>query len=402
MNGREIGIVYRKELRDSLRDRRTIISMIVVPVLVIPLMTFGIGALMFKVMTRAKQEIPRVMIVGGENSPKVLATLRAAGNIQIVPESGNFTNELREKRIRAVVKLPADFDSAIAGGEKAGVEIFENQGDVNSSFAAEKMNTFFRNLSDMTVRERLETRNVSADVLTPFTIQRQNLAPPAQVTGALVGGMITYLMLMMCMMGAMHPAIDLTTGEKERGTIETILCAPVERINLVLGKFLMVLTASVGTVFLSLLSTEATVQVAKHVLANSVPQAALQMATTMDIGGMAGAFVILMPAAAMFSAVLLMLGLFSRSFREAQSYAGPMMLVMAMPTVFAILPGMEMNARFAVLPVVNVGFACKEMMAGFWHWDLLLLTFGSTCVYALAALAAAVWLFHRESVVFRS
>ena len=402
MNGREIGIVYRKELRDSLRDRRTIISMIVVPVLAIPLMSFGIGALMFKVMTRAKQEIPRVIVVGGENSPKVLAALRAAGNIQIVPESGNFTNEITEKRVRAVVKLPPDFDSKIAGGEKAGVEIFENQGDVNSSFAAEKLNTFFRNFSDLTVRERLKTRNVSADVLTPFTIQRQNLAPPAQVTGILVGGMITYLMLMMCMMGAMHPAIDLTTGEKERGTMETILCSPVKRINLVLGKFLMVLTASVGTVFLSLLSTEATVQFAKHVLANSVPQAALRMATTMDIGGMAGAFVILMPAAAMFSAVLLMLGLFSRSFREAQSYAGPMMLVMAMPTVFAILPGMEMNARLAVLPVVNVGFACKEMLAGFWHWDLLLLTFGSTCVYALAALTAAVWLFHRESVVFRS
>ena len=113
MNGRAIGIVYRKELRDSLRDRRAIISMIVVPVLAIPLLMFGIGILMFKTMTHARQEVPQVMIIGGENSPKVLSALHAAKNIQIVPTTGDFTNQLMEKRIRAAVKLPPDFDSTI-------------------------------------------------------------------------------------------------------------------------------------------------------------------------------------------------------------------------------------------------------------------------------------------------
>ena len=402
MNGRAIRIVYGKELRDSLRDRRTIISMIVVPVLVMPMLMFGIGTLMFKTMTKARQEVPRVMIIGGENSPKVLSALRAAKNLQIVPATEDFTNQIVEKRVRAVVKLPQDFDAAIARGEKAEVEIYEYQGEIKSGFAAGNLNAFFQNLRDAMVRERLESRGVPVEVLKPFTIQRQNVAPPAKVTGSLLGGMLPYIIIILCMTGAMYPAIDVTAGEKERGTMETILCCPVGRTELVLGKFLMVLTASVGTVVLSLLSMGATLQLAKRVLAGSAPREALQNVATIDIGGLAGVFLMLLPVAVMLSAALLMVGLFSKSFREAQSYCGPLMLVVIVPAIAAMLPGVDLNASLAVVPLLNVSLVCKEMISGTWHWNYILLIFGSACLYAAAALAAAVWMFHREEVLFRS
>ena len=402
MNGRAIRIVYGKELRDSLRDRRTIISMIVVPVLVMPMLMFGIGTLMFKTMTKARQEIPRVMIIGGENSPKVLSALHAAKNLQIVPATEDFTNQIVEKRVRAVVKLPQDFDATIARGDKAEVEIYEYQGEIKSGFAAGNLNAFFQNLRDTTVRERLESRGVPVEVLKPFTIHRQNVAPPAKVTGSLLGGMLPYIIIILCMTGAMYPAIDVTAGEKERGTMETILCCPVGRTELVLGKFLMVLTASVGTVVLSLLSMGATLQLAKRVLAGSAPRGALQNVATIDIGGLAGVFLMLLPVAVMLSAALLMVGLFSKSFREAQSYCGPLMLVVIVPAIAAMLPGVDLNASLAVVPLLNVSLVCKEMISGTWHWNYILLIFGSACLYAAAALAAAVWMFHREEVLFRS
>ena len=402
MNGRAIRIVYGKELRDSLRDRRTIISMIVVPVLVMPMLMFGVGTLMFKTMTKARQEIPRVMIIGGENSPKVLSALHAAKNLQIVPATEDFTNQIVEKRVRAVVKLPQDFDATIARGDKAEVEIYEYQGEIKSGFAAGNLNAFFQNLRDTTVRERLESRGVPVEVLKPFTIQRQNVAPPAKVTGSLLGGMLPYIIIILCMTGAMYPAIDVTAGEKERGTMETILCCPVGRTELVLGKFLMVLTASVGTVVLSLLSMGATLQLAKRVLAGSAPRGALQNVATIDIGGLAGVFLMLLPVAVMLSAALLMVGLFSKSFREAQSYCGPLMLVVIVPAIAAMLPGVDLNASLAVVPLLNVSLVCKEMISGTWHWNYILLIFGSACLYAAAALAAAVWMFHREEVLFRS
>jgi sodium transport system permease protein len=204
------------------------------------------------------------------------------------------------------------------------------------------------------------------------------------------------------MTGAMYPAIDVTAGEKERGTMETILCCPVGRTDLVLGKFLMVLTASVGTVVLSLLSMGATLQLAKRVLAGSAPREALQNIATIDIGGLAGVFLMLLPVAVMLSAALLMVGLFSKSFREAQSYCGPLMLVVIVPAITAMLPGVDLNASLAVVPLMNVSLVCKEMIAGTWHWNYILLIFGSACLYAAAALAAAVWMFHREEVLFRS
>ena len=402
MNWRAIRIVYGKELRDSLRDRRTIISMIVVPVLAIPLLMFGVGTLVFKTVTKARQEIPHVMIIGGEDSPKVLSALRAARSLQIVPATADFTNQIVEKRVRAVVKLPPDFDAAIAREDKAEVDIYEYAGEIKSGFAAGNLNAFFQNLRDTTVRERLESRGVPVEVLKPFTIQRQNVAPPAKVAGSLLGGMLPYIIIILCMTGAMYPALDVTVGEKERGTMETILCCPVGRTELVLGKFLMVLTASVGTVVLSLLSMGATFQFAKRVLAESAPREVLQTVATIDIGGLAGVFLMLLPVAVMLSAALLMVGLFSKSFREAQSYCGPLMLVVIVPAIAGMLPGMELNASLAVVPLVNVSLVCKEMISGTWHWNYILLIFGSACLYATAALAAAVWMFHREEVLFRS
>lgn len=402
MNGRAIQIVYGKELRDSLRDRRTILSMIVIPVVVMPLLIFGVGALMVKTVTQARQETPHVMILGGENSPKVLAALRASKSLQLVPATGDYTNQIVEKRVRAVVKLPSDFDAALARGDQAEVDIYEYQGEMKSGFAAENLNNFFRNLSDATVQERLAGRGVPVAVLKPFAIRRQNVAPPSKVTGNVLGGILPYIIIMMCLTGAMYPALDVTAGEKERGTMETILCCPVARTDLVLGKFLMVLTASLGTVLLSLLSLGATLHFAKRALANSLPPSAPHTFAAVDVGGVAGMFLMLLPVAVLFSALLLMVGLFSKSFREAQSYCGPLIMVAVVPALVGMLPGVELNASFAVVPLLNVSLVCKEMIAGSWHWLYILLIFGSTCLYAGAALAATVWLFHREEVLFRS
>ena len=402
MKARAIGIVYRKELRDSLRDRRTIISMIIVPVLLIPLLMLGVGALMFKTVKSAHEEAPRVMIIGGENSPKVLAALRAANDFRIVKATANFTNQIVEKQVNVVVELSPDFDAAVAHDKKAGIRIYEYQGEIKSGFAAERLNAFFQNLRNTTVQERLESRDIPVAILKPFTIERQNVAPPARVAGSMFGGILLYIIIIMSLTGALYPALDLTAGEKERGTMETILCCPVGRTELVLGKFLMVLTASIGTVVLALSSLGATFHIAKRLLAQSVPQPVLQNFATMDFGGVAGVFLMLLPVTVMFSALLLMVGLFSKSFREGQSYTGPLLFIAIVPTIVGMLPGMDLDAARAVVPLLNVSLVCRQMLAGIWNWDYILLIFGSTCLYAGAALAITVWMFHREAVLFRS
>jgi sodium transport system permease protein len=402
MNWRLIRTIFGKEMRDSLRDHRTIVSMIVIPTLGIPLLMFGVGAMMVKSMTKARAEVPRVMIIGGEASSNVVSALRTSGDFKIIPTTGDFTNQIVQKQIRAVVSLPSDFEAMVQRGEKAEVNIYEYQTDVSSEFAAEKLEAFFRNLSESTVRDRLKTRKIPVEILKPFTIEQQNVAPPAKVVGSIVGRVLPYFIIVFCLMGAMYPAIDVTAGEKERGTMETILCCPVARINLVLGKFLAVFTISLATVILSLASMGATFEIARRLFAHALSRQPVLNVTTIDIAGVAGVFVMLLPVAVMLSALMLMIGLFSKSFREAQSYTGPLMLIVIVPTLPAILPGTELSAKLALVPLMNVSLACGEMLEGIWHWNYILLIFGSSCVYAGAALAAAVWMFHREDVIFRS
>jgi sodium transport system permease protein len=402
MSWRAIRTIYGKEMRDSLRDYRTIISMIVIPTLGIPLLIFGVCAMMIKTMSKAQAEIPLVMIVGGDTSSNVLSALRATGEFKIIPATDDFTNQIVQKQVRAVVSLPPDFDAMVLRGEKAEVNIYEYVTDVSSEFAAQKLDAFFKKLKDRTVKKSLISRDVPLDVLEPFAIEQQNVAPPAKVAGSMIGGFLPYLFIVMCFMGAMYPAIDVTAGEKERGTMETILCCPVARINLVVGKFLAVFTISTATVILSLASLCATFELGTVLFKHTLPPQLMLSVSTIDATGFLGVFVMLLPVAVMLSALMLMIGLFSKSFREAQSYAGPLMVVLILPVIPAILPGTELTAKLALVPLMNVSLACKEMLEGIWHWNYILLIFASACVYASAALAATVWMFHREGVIFRS
>ena len=402
MSGRNIGIVFRKELCDSLRDRRTLFSMIVVPVLAMPLLMFGMGAATVKIVSKAREEVPAVMVLGAENSPRLMTSLRESKSLRIVAPEADFAQAVVEKRVRAAVQVPPDFDAAVARGERVTVRILEHAGEMRSGFASGRLDQLLRTLRDTLVRERLRALHVPETTLTPFEIVRQNVAPPAKVGGSVVGGLLPYLIIILCMTGAMYPAIDLTTGEKERGTMETILCSPVSRLHLVLGKFLVVLTASLGTVLLSLASMAATFQIAKRVLPGAAPKGVGLPALTLDAGGVIGVFLMLLPVAVMLSAVLLAIALFARSFREAQSYVGPLMLVVILPAMAGTLPGLELNARLALVPLVNVSLVCKEMIAGTWHWHYILLIFLSSCLYAAAALALAVRMFQREEVLFRA
>jgi sodium transport system permease protein len=400
---RNIGIVYRKELIDSLRDRRTLISMIVVPLLLMPLLTIGLGVLSAKMVGQAREEIPAVMILGGEDSPKVRAELGKLNDIQIVPEKREYADEISSKRIRAAVEIPKGFDAKLAAGEPMSVKIYMYEGELKSGFGADRLQKFFRDLRDRTIRERLIARQLPENLIRPFDIRQQNVAPPEKVGGAILGGLVPYFVILLCLTGAMYPAMDLTAGEKERGTIETILCSPVSRTHLVLGKFLMVLTASVATAVLSVGSMAVSFGVGKKMLQGAVnggADAAFQI--TMTGKAVISVFFMVLPLAVLFSAALLTIALFAKSFKEAQSYISPLMVVVVLPAVAAVLPGVELNTTLALVPVLNTSLVSKEIMSGTYHWNYIALIFASSCVYAAAAIAIAVKLFQREDVLFRT
>lgn len=403
MSLRNIGIVYRKELVDSLRDRRTVISMVFVPLLLMPMLTVGVGAVLLRQVGQAMEEVPRVMILGGQDSPKVRTELGQLKEIRIVPEKPDYAEEISNKQIRAAVEIPKGFDSKLAGGEPMTVKIYMYEGEMKSGFGADRLQQFFRDLRDRTVSENLHARQLPESLVRPFDIQQQNVAPAEKVGGAILGGIVPYFVILLCLTGAMYPAMDLTAGEKERGTIETILCSPVSRTHLVLGKFLMVLTASIATAALSLTSMAVSFSIGKRILlgvAHGAVDTAMQV--TISGKGIISIFFVVLPLAVFFSAALLAISLFAKSYKEAQSYISPLMIVVLLPAVAALLPGVELNTALALVPVLNTSLVSKEIMTGTYHWNYIALIFASSSVYAAAALAIAVKLFQREDVLFRT
>jgi sodium transport system permease protein len=402
MSLRNIAIVYRKELTDSLRDRRTLISMIVVPIVLMPVMTIGVGVLTAKIIGEAMKEAPRVMVVGGEDSPGVMEKLRRLKTIHLVPARPDFADLISNKRIRAAVEIPKGFEEAQGRGEVPTVQIDIYQGELRSTIAAQRLEQFFRGLRDTQVRERLVARGLSGSLVKPFEITEKNVASAEKVFGNTFGALLPYLVIVLCLTGAMYPAIDLTAGEKERGTIETILCSPVSRTHLVLGKFLMVLTASLATSALATCSMAATFFGAREVLAGLAADQSNAVRAAIHPSAILAIFLMVLPVAVLLSAGLLAIALFAKSYKEAQSYISPLILVVIIPAVVALLPGVELNARLALVPVLNTSLVSKEIITGTYHWRYMALIFASSCVYAAGAIFLAVKMFQREDVLFRT
>jgi sodium transport system permease protein len=417
MNWSSILTVYLKELKDQLRDRRTLISMIVIPAIVMPGIMIGTGTIMSKVIKQARQETPSVMILGGEDSPGVVAALKAekttAGEARfhIVP-SGDYKRLISDKKLRAAVDIPAGFEAALKAGEARTVTIYYYEGEMRSGMGYTALNDFFRAYREKTVEGRLSDRGLPATLVKPFEVKRENVAPPEKVGGNLFGGFIPYIIIILCFTGAMYPAMDLTAGEKERGTMETLMCSPVSRVNIVFGKFLMVLTASIATMCMLLVSMAVTAMLGGSFFSPEKMGAAQAAAgarsalggvmPTIDPAGLLGVFAMIAPVAVFFSALLLAVSLFAKSYKEAQSYVGPMIILVILPAVVGLMPGIELSVKTALVPILNLSLVCKEMLSGVWNWHFIGLIFGSSCLYAGVALAFCVRMFNREDVMFRA
>jgi sodium transport system permease protein len=406
MNARNIWTVYAKELRDLLRDRRTILSMIVIPTLAIPAMIFGVAVIGVKVVKQASAEVPSVMLLGAEHSPRIAAALQADDKIKLVPPGDDWRDAIANKRVRAAVEVPAGFEQAIEEGQPAEIKLYHYEGELKSGFALRELRERLFALRNELVSARLSARGLDRTLIEPFAIHQTNVAPPEKVGGNAIGGFLPYLFLILCFTGAMYPAMDLTAGEKERGTMETILVSPIARLDLVLGKFFMVLTASLATVAFSITSLLISLPIAASVIVPKASGAAgagkAGPLPSLDPAGVLGMVGMIIPFAVLFSALLLALSLVAKTYKEAASYVSPLIIVVILPAVIGMLPGVELNTTLALVPVLNLSLVSKEMVSGVFNWSYIALIFGSSCAYAAAALGLCVWMFKREDVIFRT
>jgi sodium transport system permease protein len=397
---RKIGVVYRKELMDTLRDRRTIISSIIVPLLMFPVIFLIILFFGIFVLPKAMKESPTVMLKGEEFAPALARALRAEEKLMVVPYAADYVQQINDKKLRGVVEFPAGFEENLKNKPAATqtVKIFYYEGEVRSLSVVRQAEKTVKAYGEGIVTQRMAAARLAAADVSVFGLEKLNVASAEKVTGNIIGFILPYFIIILCLTGAMYPAMDLTAGEKERGTMETILVSPVRRSELVLGKFFLVLSTSVMTTALSVISLGIAVLIGGKALA----KVGKGIVVAVSVKSAAIVFLMVLPLAATFSAALLAISLIARNYREAQSYLAPLMFLVVIPGMASMVPGIELNSRLAMVPILNVSLLAKEIFAGQYHWDLIGLIFLSTCVYAAAALYAAVWQFSREEVLFRT
>lgn len=400
MNWRKTSVVYKKELLDTFRDRRFLYSAILVPILLFPVMIVGFGGLAYIMATRTIQRDQSVMILGAEHAPALMKRLEKVKGMDLVPAATDYAQQINDKKLQAAVEIPAALEEQLRGDpEKAQtIKIFHYQGDLRSRTAVRAMTRAIDDYARELTSNRLSARGLSIELLTPFQFERTNVASVERVSGAILGFILPYMIILLSLTGAMYPAMDTTAGEKERGTMETILASPAGRMDIVTGKFLLVLTVSLITTLFSIGSMAATAMLGSQFLARISPR----LAMVISFKAIAMVILIVLPLAVLFSAALLAISVYARNYKEAQSYIGPLMFLVILPAMGSFLPGVELNTKMALVPILNVSLLAKEILSGQFPMNLIAVIFGTTTVYAAVALFFACRQFQKEEVLFRA
>ena len=249
--GPYVRAVYMKEMLEALRDRRTLLVMILLPALVMPLATLGIPYLEQRQQRQLKTTIPTVAIVGQAEG---LIHLAHTSNLIRPVRAGDPVQALRDRQVLAVVRIPPRMEQIIARDGQVHVGILYDASDSESTAARDKVVDLISRYSQQVVARRLVARHLNPTDLLPVVLDERNMATQRQLSGMLLAGLLPFFIAMWAVVGGMSVAVDLAAGEKERGTLESLLVAPPSREAIVLGKFLAVLTASMGAVIIVIIA----------------------------------------------------------------------------------------------------------------------------------------------------
>ncbi len=370
---RHVGLVFAKELKETLRDRRTLAVMILFPVVVYPLLSLLVGQVVLQRESRYEERAVRVGATAA--SPASLAlqdpAAKAALRITWVPHAQ--AADVSARKLDVFVEQPP-----AQGPPPHPVKIVYDSSREDSSRAQGR------------VAQHLAAQLVPGSAR-QFAVVDADVGTPVARGGYLLSKVVPLLVVLMVILGAFYPAIDTTAGERERNTLETTLVAPVLRIDLLAGKVLSVATLALLSGLLNLGSLSLTfVQLAKTAAAGALP---------VPWGRLATATLVLPPAAIMFAAVMVMAATAAKSFKEAQNFLTPIYFAFFAPAVAATLGEFPNSVGWALVPGVNLTLITRDLILGEMQWLVLVCFVLSTIAVTIAALAVASHLFDSERLL---
>ncbi|TVQ39538.1 MAG: ABC transporter permease [Wenzhouxiangella sp.] len=385
--------VYLKELLDNFRDRRVIINTLILGPLFGPI----IFAVMISFMTRQateRMEAPlELPVVGAEHAPNLINFLERQGVIiteaPVDPEAA-----VRQEIEEVILRLGPDFAAAWEAGQPAPVELIADLSLRYSGTTISRVRGYLNGWSGQVSQLRLQLRGVHPDLTRPLNIQVTDLSTP-ESRGGMVLAFLPYFILITVFMGSMHMAIDTTAGERERKSLEPLLINPLPRWQIMAGKLGATTTFALMTLGLGL--------VAFVVAMGFLPVADMDIALNLDLRVAAWAFLLCAPAALLAAALLTILAAFAKSFREAQSYMGLVILVPMIPSFWILIDPTRTETWMTMVPLLSQNVLILDLVRGepvnlAWFG----LSIATTSLAALVLAAIAGTLYNRPNLIFTS
>ena len=386
--------LFLRELRDVLRDRRTLFTMLVLPVILYPALMIGFGSLTTSRVKDLKSRSYPVMIKsdgvvinkGYEAEPGTfLARLLKVKQFDLV-EVDDPAAAVRNGDLTLAVELSGDYPVGTQGretnlGERLSIHLVRDS-------ANDRARTVWSAYRQAYSKYRED--------LLPITVSSKDEATPERKGGHMFGPMLAMIVIMMAMTGAFYPALDVAAGEKERGTLETLLLSPATRLELVAGKYLTVLSVALVAALMNLLSMSLTLSRLPSMMGGGA-EVGLSISWQAFLVILLGLVIV----AGLFSAVCLALSTFARTYKEGQTYLTPALLVVMPLAMMAILPDMDLDRKLALVPVSNMALLMKGLLVQKFMPVETILTLGSNLLLTVAALWWTAGLFSREEVLFR-
>lgn len=397
MRSSVVRTIFLKELRDIFRDRRTLIVTIVLPILLYPMLMIGFSMMTAAQLGKMEKRKVKVAVINAQAAPALMSVM---DTIRVLAWSDTtaWQAAISTGDLDAAVQIGPDFESSVESGRPAELTIYHNSSRDLSEQAAKRLQDAVETYQNRVVQGRLIELSADTSLLRPFTLHDSNLASAEQRQGSILGRILGYILIIMTLMGAFYPAIDLTAGEKERGTLETLLVSPAGRAEIVYGKFFAVLSVSMITALLNIASLGFTMIYMVRILGRGSESF---QSLAIEPLSLVMALLLILPLAITFAALCLAIAVGARTYKEGQGLLSPLYSLVILPSMVSLLPGTEMTPKLAAIPLVNISLLIKEYMAGNYYWLETLIAFGSISLMALLALTWAISQFRQEAVIFR-
>lgn len=389
MNG--LGTVYKKEVRENLRDRRSLFNSVLLGPILFPILFIGLAYFTSSKQQERIEQVLEVPVAGAEHAPNLIGFLEQQGVvIQTAPEDPLAA--VSSQDVEIIIRIPEQFAEQWRTGKPAVVELIADPSRRESDIPLQRVRGLLGAYAAQIGQLRLQLRGAAPALQSPIMIRDVDLSTP-QSRGMLVMIMLPYVLMITAFTGGMHLAIDSTAGEKERKSLEPLLINPVPRWQIMLGK----MSATATYAFASLVLTLLAFRVAFPLL----PTGALGVDLSIGTEALGGILLTVAPVVVLAAAMLTTLAALAKSLREAQSYMGLVFMIPMIPSLIFMVNPMKPETWMMAIPMFSQNLLIGEFVRGesvslFW----LAISMGSTLVIGLGFAAVAANLFNRPRIVF--